>query len=262
VGRVIESRHPKYREGDYAAGQFGWQQYAVSDGRGVRKVDPAVAPISTSLGVLGMPGLTAYFGMLDICAPKAGETVVVSGAAGAVGSYAGQIAKIKGCRMVGITGSDEKLEWVTGELGFDGGMNYRTSEDYRAQLKELCPSGVDAYFDNVGGRISDTVFTLLNPRARVAVCGQIALYNLEKPDLGPRLLPIMLVRQVKVEGFLVFQFAERYQEGLAQLTEWVRSGALKYREEIAEGIENAPEAFIGMLKGRNIGKQLVKISDA
>ncbi|MDX1982735.1 MAG: NADP-dependent oxidoreductase [Bryobacteraceae bacterium] len=261
VGRIVESRHAKFQAGDYVVGPFGWQQYAISDGVGVRRVDPAVAPISTSLGVLGMPGLTAYFGLLDICRPKQGETVVVSGAAGAVGSYVGQIARIKGCRVAGVAGSDEKLAWITSELGFEVGMNYRTCEDYRTRLKQMCPDGVDVYFDNVGGSITDAMFPLLNPRARVAICGQIALYNLDKPDPGPRLLPIVLVRQVKVEGFLVFQFADRYREALTQLTEWVRSGALKYREDIAEGIENAPAAFIGMLKGRNIGKQLVKISD-
>ncbi len=261
VGKVLESKHEKYRVGDYVVGPFGWQQYAVSDGTGARKVDPSIAPISTSLGVLGMPGLTAYFGLMDIGAPKAGETVVVSGAAGAVGSYVGQIAKIQGCRVVGIAGSDEKIAWITGELGFDVAFNYQTTADYAAKLAELCPNGIDVYFDNVGGAITDAVFPKLNPLARVPICGQIALYNLEKPEMGPRLLQLILMRQVKVQGFLVFQFAARYKEGLAQLTQWVQSGQLKYREDVAVGIENAVSAFLGMLKGRNTGKQLVKLSD-
>jgi NADPH-dependent curcumin reductase CurA len=224
-------------------------------------VDPSIAPISTSLGVLGMPGLTAYFGLLTICDPKPGETVVVSGAAGAVGSYVGQIAKLKGCRVVGVAGDDAKVNWITKELGYDAAFNYKTQTDYRAALAQLCPAGIDAYFDNVGGAITDAVFTLLNPRARIAICGQIALYNLEKPEMGPRLLPLVLVRQAKVEGFLVFQFADRYEAALRELTAWVKSGRLRYREEVAEGIENAAGAFLSMLRGGNTGKQLVRISD-
>lgn len=261
VGKVLESKNSRFAVGDYVVGQFGWQQYAVSNGTGVRKVDPAVAPISTSLGVLGMPGLTAYFGLLHICVPRGGETVMVSGAAGAVGSYVGQIAKIKGCRAVGVAGSDDKVEWITKELGYDAAFNYKTRTDYRAVLGELCPNGIDCYFDNVGGALTDAVFTRINPRGRIAICGQIALYNLEKPDMGARLLPIVLVRQAKVEGFLVFRFADRYAAGLKELTEWVKSGKLKYREEIADGIENAPKAFLSMLRGGNTGKQLVRISD-
>lgn len=262
AGRVLRSRHPKFAEGDYVMGMFGWQEYAVSDGKGVRKLDPAQAPVSTSLGVLGMPGLTAYFGLLEIGKPKAGETVVVSGAAGAVGSYVGQIAKLNGCRVVGLAGSDEKTRWITEELGFDAAVNYRTAGDVRAAVAALCPNGVDVYFDNVGGAITDAVFALLNPRARVAVCGQIAQYNLEKPDMGPRLLPLVLVRQIRVEGFLVFQFAERYGEGLAKMSEWVRDGKIRYKETVVDGIENAPRAFLSMLKGGNIGKQLVRIAAA
>lgn len=261
VGKVLESRHPGYAVGEYVQGFFGWQKYAVSNGAGVVKVDASLAPISYSIGILGMPGLTAYFGLLDICAPKAGETVVVSGAAGAVGSVVGQIAKIQGCRVIGIAGEDDKIAWITGELGFDGAFNYKTETNYVGKLKELCPKGIDCYFDNVGGAITDAVFPLLNPRGRVSICGQIALYNLEKPELGPRLLPLVLVKQVKVEGFLVFQFADRYAEGLKAMSQWIREGKLKYREEIAVGLENAPTAFIGMLKGRNTGKQLVKVSD-
>jgi NADPH-dependent curcumin reductase CurA len=261
VGKVVASRHPGFAAGDYVTGMFGWQQYALSDGRGVMKVNPAVAPISTSLGVLGMPGLTAYFGLLDVCAPRAGETVVVSGAAGAVGSTVGQIAKIHGCRVVGIAGGDDKISWITGELGFDAAFNYKTEGKPYERLKELCPSGIDCYFDNVGGSTSDAVFPLMNTGGRVSICGQISLYNLEKPEAGPRLLPLVLVRTLKVQGFLIFQYLPRYGEAFPVLARWFHEGRLKYRETVAEGIENAVSAFLGMLRGENIGKQLVKISD-
>lgn len=262
AGRVLRSRHARFAEGDYVMGMFGWQEYAISDGKGVRKLDRALAPVSTSLGVLGMPGLTAYFGLLEVGRAKPGETVVVSGAAGAVGSFVGQIAKIHGCRVIGIAGSDDKTSWLKDDLGFDATLNYKTTTDYRAALAELCPNGIDVYFDNVGGPISDAAFSLLNTHARVPICGQIALYNLEQPDLGPRLLQLILTRQVKVEGFLVFQFADRYAEALPKLTEWVRSGQIKYKESIVDGIENAPQAFLSMLQGGNTGKQLVRISNA
>jgi NADPH:quinone reductase len=260
VGKVVQSNHPDYVKGDIVLSTMGWQEYAISDGTGLRKIDPQVAPISTALGVLGMPGLTAYFGLLDITNPKPGETVVISGAAGAVGTVAGQIAKLKGCRVIGIAGSDAKINYLVRELGFDAAFNYRSVENYYEVLHEICPEGIDVYFDNVGGAITDAVFRLLKPRARLSVCGQISLYNMEKPDVGPRLLPHLLVNQARAEGFLVFQFAERYAEGLAELTNWLRNGKLKYREDIVEGIGNAPRAFIAMLQGRNMGKQLVKLS--
>jgi NADPH-dependent curcumin reductase CurA len=262
VGRVISSNNPSFREGEIVEGFFGWQEYAVSNGEGVRKIDPGLAPISTALGVLGMPGLTAYFGLLDICNPQLGETVVVSGAAGAVGSLVGQIALIKGCRAVGIAGADDKVAYLTDELGFDAAFNYKTVTDYFHKLKELCPKGIDAYFDNVGGAIADAAFRLINTRARISICGQISQYNLEQPEMGPRIILVsLLVKQARAEGFLVFQFANRYPEGLKQMAEWLKQGKLKYREDIAHGIENAPSAFIAMLKGKNTGKQLVKISD-
>lgn len=261
VGRIEQSRNPKFQPREIVNGFFGWQLYAVSDGKGVRKLDPDIAPITTSLGVLGMPGQTAYFGLLDICKPKPGETVVVSGAAGAVGSYVGQIAKIHGCRVVGIAGADEKVEYLTGELGFDAAFNYKTHTDYRAKLSELCPEGIDVYFDNVGGPITDAALLSMNVGARVAICGQISQYNATRPEMGPRLLGILIVKRARVEGFLVSDYAARFPEGLEHLTQWVREGRLKYRESIAEGIENAPRAFIGMLQGQNIGKQLVKIPE-
>ena len=262
VGEVIESRHPDYFEGDIVDGMFGWQKFAISDGTEmVRKVDPSLAPISTAVGALGMPALTAYFGLIEIAAVKSGDTVVVSGAAGAVGTIVGQIAKIKGCRVVGIAGSDEKIQYITDELGFDAAFNYKTTDDYVAKVAELCPSGVDVYFDNVGGKISDAVLLNINVGARVAVCGQISQYNRERPEMGPRLLGQLIVKQARIEGFLVFRYIDRYLEGIKQLAQWLKEGKLKYREQIAEGIENAPAAFIGMLQGSNTGKQLVKISE-
>ncbi len=260
VGKVIESRHPDFRKGDIVVGMLGWQEYAVSDGKGLRKVDPNLAPVSTALGVLGMPGLTAYFGMLEIARPRPGDVVVVSGAAGAVGSVAGQIAKLTGCRVVGIAGTDAKINYIVGELGFDAAFNYKSVENYYDVLKEICPEGIDVYFDNVGGTITDAVFRLLRPRSRVAVCGQISQYNLEKPEMGPRILPALLINQARAEGFLVSQFSERSEEGLQQLGQWLKEKKIKYREDIVEGIANAPGAFIGMLQGHNMGKQLVKLS--
>jgi len=262
VGRVVSSNDAAFQEGDIVEGFLGWQDYAVAKGRDLRKIDPTLAPISTALGVLGMPGLTAYFGLLDVCNPKEGETVVVSGAAGAVGSLVGQIAKIKGCRVVGIAGEDRKIDYLLGELGFDAAFNYKTTGDYYEKLRELCPDGIDVYFDNVGGEITDAVLRLINVKARISICGQISQYNLEKPEMGPRLLSMILVRQAKMEGFLVFQFADRYNEGLRQMAQWIKEGKLKYAENIVEGLENAPRAFIGMLRGENVGKQLVKVSDS
>ena len=263
VGRVIASRHPRFQVGEIVVGETGWQTHCLSDGKGFRKADPSLAPISTSLGVLGMPGLTAYFGLLDLGKPKAGETVLVSGAAGAVGSLVGQIARIQGCRAVGIAGADDKIRWLTEELGFDAAFNYKTVEprEYRATIAALCPQGVDIYFDNVGGPITDAVFPAINLRARIVICGQIHHYNDEKAAQGPRHLFQLIVKRARVEGFLVFDYADRYKEGLTQMAQWLREGKLRYREQIQEGIENTPRAFIGMLGGENTGKMLVKVAD-
>ena len=258
VGQILESRAPGFAAGDYVLGPWGWQDVAVVDAKGLRKLDPKLAPVSTALGVLGMTGMTAYFGFLDICQPKPGETVVVSGAAGAVGILVGQIAKIKGSHVVGIAGADDKIDYLVKELGFDGAFNYKTTTDYAAKLRELCPNGIDCYFDNVGGAITDAVFPLLNTFARVSVCGQISQYNLEKPEMGPRLLSYILVKQARVEGFLVVRFQNRWAEGIVQMAQWLGEGKLKYREEIVEGFENTPRAFIDMLQGKNTGKMLVK----
>ena len=261
VGRVVESNDPRLDDGDIVEGMLGWQEYAVASAKSLRKVDPSTGPISTSLYVLGMPGLTAYFGLLDICKPQPGETVVVSAAAGAVGSIVGQIAKIKRCHAIGIAGSNAKIRHITGELGFDGGFNYRDTGDYYGKLKDLCPNGIDIYFDNVGGEITDAAMRLLNARARVSVCGQISEYNSDEPSVGPRWMGQLIVKQAKVEGFLVHQFADRFEDGLRQLSHWLREGRLRYSEDIVEGLENAPGAFIGMLEGKNTGKRLVKLAE-
>jgi len=259
VGKVIQSAHPQFRVGDLVAGYWGWQEFAIADGRGLQKLDPSNAPPSTALGVLGMPGMTAYFGFLDICQPKPGETVVVSGAAGAVGSLVGQIAKIQGCRAVGIAGSDDKVKWLTGELGFDAAFNYRTTENYAQKLGELCPGGIDCYFDNVGGAVTDAVLPLLNVRARLSICGQISQYNSAKPEPGVRPYAYLLTKQARAEGFIVIQFTDRFPAGVRQMAEWLKQGKLKYRETIIEGFENMPRALIGVLRGDNTGKMLVAV---
>jgi NADPH-dependent curcumin reductase CurA len=258
VGQVMESRDPNLQPGDYVVGYWGWQDHVVAPAVYMRKLNPEVAPVSTALGVLGMPGMTAYFGFLDLCQPKAGETVVVSGAAGAVGTLVGQIAKIKDCRVIGIAGADDKIKYIVSDLGFDGAFNYKTTTDYLARLKELCPKGIDCYFDNVGGAISDAVFALLNPFGRVSICGQISQYNLHAPEQGPRLLSQILVRQLKVEGFIVTRFQERWPQGIVQMAQWIKEGRIKYHEDIVKGFENTPRAFIDMLEGKNTGKMLVK----
>ncbi len=259
VGEVIESKHPGYRPGDVAVLQTGWQQYAISNGKGARKVDPSAAPITTALGVLGMTGLTAYFGLLEICGVKPGETVVVSGAAGAVGSVVGQIAKLKGCRTVGIAGGAKKTEFIQKECGFDAALDYKASTDYTADLAVLCPDRVDVYFDNTGGPISDAVFAHLNFFSRVAICGQIAHYNDAHPPMGPRLLRYVLVNRTKVQGFIVSDHQDRHAAALVQLTQWFKEGKIRCREDVVEGFENMPRALMGLFTGENIGKRVVKV---
>ncbi len=260
VGTIVASRHPGYRVGEVVVGYWGWQEYAVSDGRGIERFDISLAPMSTALGVLGMPGMTAYFGLLEIGKPKAGETVFVSAAAGAVGSLVGQIAKIKGCRAVGSAGSPSKVDYLLGDLGFDAAFNYKDFKDYAAKLQELCPQGIDVYFDNVGGPLSDAVFYCINVDARIVVCGQIDQYNATRPPRGPRLLWRLIVKQARAEGMLVFRFADRFAEGRRQIAEWLKEGKIKYRESIVDGLESAPAAFIGLFHGENVGKQLVRVA--
>ncbi|MEP7362466.1 MAG: NADP-dependent oxidoreductase [Acidobacteriota bacterium] len=260
VGRIVVSRNPKFAEGDYVGGMLGWQDYAVAGEREVRKLDPGLAPITTALGILGMPGLTSYFGITEILHAKEGETLLVSGAAGAVGSVAGQIGKLLGLHVAGIAGSDDKIRWLLDELHFDAAYNYKTETDHKARIAALCPKGVDCYFDNVGGVISDAAFLNVNERARIAVCGQISQYNNDQPEMGPRLQFQFIVKRARMEGFLVFDFAKKHPEALAQMTEWFRAGKLINRETVVEGLENTPNAFIGMLKGENIGKMIVRIA--
>jgi NADPH-dependent curcumin reductase CurA len=266
VAEVVESRSDAFQTGDIVTGQLGWQLYTVAQGgagaaAGIRKLDPALAPVTTALGILGMPGLTAYFGLLDIGQPAEGETVVVSGAAGAVGMVVCQIAKIKGCRVVGIAGSDEKNAYLTGELGVDAVINYKTTPDLRQALNAACPQGVDVYFDNVGGEISDQVMWLINQNARVVICGQISLYNLEKLDVGPRVQPFLLVKRALMKGMIVTDYAAGFAEAVKQLGQWLAEGKLKNAENIVEGFENAPQAFLGLFSGDNLGKQLVKVAE-
>lgn len=262
IAEVAASKHADFEVGDIVNAHIGWQEYGVVGGDELRKIDPGLAPISTGAGILGMPGLTAYFGLLEVGKLQEGETVFVSGAAGAVGSVVGQIAKIKGCRVIGTAGTDEKVAYILDELGFDAAFNYKNVSDYTAKLAELCPDGIDVYFDNVGGRITDAVFPNLRIKGRVVICGQISQYNLENPEVGPRFLWNLITKRARIEGFLVFEFADRHAEALVQMGEWVQQGKLKYRETIAEGgIAAAPAAFISMLKGGNIGKQLVKIAE-
>jgi NADPH:quinone reductase len=261
VGKVIESKNPRFQADQFVEGRLEWAEYNVSDGSSIRKINPELAPITTSLHVLGMPGLTAYFGLLHIGQPKEGETVVVSGASGAVGMIVGQIAKLKGCRVVGIAGADEKCAYLTEELGFDAAINYKTADNLRNQLKEACPNGVDVYFDNVGGAVSDAVMTLINFQSRIIICGQISQYNLEKPEVGPRVAGQLLTTSSLMKGFIVSDFAEHNKEGLTNLSQWVREGKIQYRENVVEGFENTVEAFLGLFRGDNIGKQLVKLSE-
>jgi NADPH-dependent curcumin reductase CurA len=260
VGEIVESNHPRWEAGDVVNGNLQWAEYAVAKGHELVGVDPEVAPVSTALGVLGMPGRTAYFGLLDVGEPKPGDTVVVSGAAGAVGSVVGQVAKEAGCRVVGVAGAQEKLDWLTGELGFDAAINYK-DEDVHGALREAAPDGVDVYFDNVGGPVTDAVFRELNVRSRVVVCGQIALYNATEVPTGPRKLAQLIQKRARVEGVLVRDYDDRYEEATERLARWVDDGTVQYRETVTEGLENAPEAFLGLFDGVNIGKQVVQVAE-
>ena len=258
AGEVIESTHRKLKAGDYVVGALGWQQYAVSDGEGLTKVDPKLVPLSCYVGVVGMPGATAWIGLLEYCQPKAGETVVVSAASGAVGSVVGQLARMQGCRAVGIAGGKAKCDYVVRELGFDACVDYKAGQLYE-DLTAACPEGIDCYFENVGGEVMDTVFRQLNAFSRVALCGMISEYNLTEP-YGMKMLRALLVNRVKLQGFIVFDRMDLYARAIQQLGKAVAQGKIKYRETLAQGLENAPRAFIGMLKGENLGKQLVKVA--
>jgi NADPH-dependent curcumin reductase CurA len=263
VAEVVDSRRPDFAAGDIVLSHSGWQTHALSNGKGLRKIDPAVAPITTALGVLGMPGFTAWAGLLIIGKPQPGETLVVAAASGAVGSAVGQIARIKGARAVGIAGGADKCAFVRDELGFDQAVDHR-APDFAEQLAAACPNGVDVYFENVGGAVWDAVFPLFNPFARIPVCGLIAQYNSDGPFEGPDRLPVVmrqvLSKSLTIRGFIQREFAAHFPEFQREMAGWIKSGQIKYREDVVEGLENAPQAFIGLLEGRNFGKLLIKVS--
>ena len=261
VSEVIASHNPSFKAGDVVLSHAGWQTHAVTDGKGLRKIDPSAGPVSTAVGVLGMPGMTAYTGLLDIGKPQPGETVVVAAASGAVGSAVGQIAKIKGARAVGIAGGKEKCDYVKNELGFDECLDHR-DPDLAAKLKDACPKGIDVYFENVGGHVFEAVFPRLNAFARVPVCGLIAGYNAteaEVPKWAGSMMRAVLTKRLLIRGFIVSDFAARHGDFLRDMSQWLKEGKLKHREFITEGLDSAPQAFMGLLKGANFGKQLVRV---
>jgi NADPH-dependent curcumin reductase CurA len=263
VSEVVESKAAGLSVGDIVLCDAGWAECTVADEKKVQKLDPNAAPVSTALGVLGMPGLTAYAGLLNIGLPKPGETLVVAAAAGAVGAIVGQIAKIKGCRVIGIAGGPEKCAYVKNELGFDECLDHR-GENLAQELKEACTKGIDIYFENVGGKVFQAVFPLLNPFARIPVCGLIASYNAtslpDGPDPTPILMRSILAKRLTFRGFIVTDFASQYPDFHRDVSGWIKDGSVKYREDVAEGIENTVSAFQGLLKGKNFGKQLVKMT--
>src|SRR3954467_4760904 len=264
VNEVVASNNDSFKPGEIVLGHTGWQTHPPSRGAGLRKLDPKLAPVSTALGVLGMPGMTAYTGLLEIGQPKEGETVVVSAASGAVGSVVGQIARIKGARAVGIAGGPDKCRYVKDELGFDACVDHRAA-DFPEQLKAACPKGIDVYFENVGVPVFDAVLPLFNPFARVPVCGLIAQYNATELPSGPNRLPLLmrnvLTKRLNIRGFIVTDFAAKFPDFIRDVPLWIKDGRIKYREDVAEGLENAPAAFMGLLKGKNFGKQLVRVSE-
>ncbi len=259
LGVVVESDVAGFAAGDCVLGFQGWREHYTSDGAGQRKVDPAAAPLSAYLGVLGMPGLTAYVGLLDLGTPKPGETVFVSGAAGAVGSVAGQIARIQGCRVAGSAGSPEKVAYLTGELGFDAAFNYRGA-DLHAELRRTCPTGIDVYFDNVGGAMLEAALLQMKPFGRIPVCGMIGQYNDAEPAPGPRTLISIIPNRIRMQGFIVSDHQDRMPAFLRDMSGWLAAGRIKYQETIRDGLENAPRAFIGLFEGENTGKMLVRLS--
>jgi hypothetical protein len=258
VGEVAASRNPRFAVGDVVLGRAGWQDYVRSNGSDLRKLDPATAPVTTALGVLGMPGMTAYAGLLEIGQPKPGETVVVAAASGAVGSVVGQIARIKGCRAIGIAGGADKCRYVVEELGFEACIDHHAG-DFVSRLQAACPAGIDVYFENVGGAVQQAVWPLLNNFARIPVCGLIAQYNATAPMPGPDMFAV-LRKRLTLRGFIVTDFADKGADFARDVGDWVRTGRLKYREDVVDGLENAPAAFLGLLHGKNFGKLLVRVS--
>ena len=259
IAEIIESKSKNFKKGDLVKGTLSWATESVVNYKSVTKIDTSIAPPTYYLGILGMPGLTAFFGLLYIGKPSAGETIVISGAAGAVGIVAGQIAKLKDCRVVGIAGSDEKIKMLKEEFHFDEVINYKTTSDIDKAIKETCPNGVDIYFDNIGGEISDAVISNINFHARIVLCGQISLYNTAETPMGPRLQPMLLTNSALMEGFIVSDFKNSFSEGMQQLSQWVKEDKLVYKETITEGFDKLPDAFLGLFSGKNIGKMIVKV---
>lgn len=259
IAEVMESNNGSFSKGDHVIGYLNWKEYQLSNGKGLAKVDSKAAPLSAYMGALGITGLSAYFALLDIGKPKPGETLVVSGAAGAVGSIVGQIGKIMGCRVIGIVGTDEKVELLKNKFGFDDAINYKTATDMKAAVAATCPDGVDIYFDNVGGSISDAVITNINTYGRIPVCGTISNYNDTEEQTGIALLPIVVYKFLLIQGFLITDFVQRFPEGISQLASWLNEGKLTYAETITEGFHSLPEAFIGLFEGKNQGKMIVKV---
>lgn len=260
AGVVMESKDPGFEVGDHVTGSLGWQRYGVAAGKTLNKI-PHQVPLELAMGPLGMTGMTAYFGLLDVGEPKEGETVLVSGAGGAVGSIVGQIAKIHGCRTVGIAGSEEKCSWITEDLGFDEAINYKTATDMHEEIRRTCPKGIDVYFDNVGGEILDTALRSINQKARVVICGAISQYNATEVVPGPANYLALLVQRARMEGFIVFDYAERYPEAFAAIGGWIQEGRIQAREDIVDGLKNAPTALLRLFDGSNVGKLLVRIAD-
>lgn len=261
IGIVEQSHHPDFQSGDMVQGLLGWQDYAISDGAGLTKLtsEPSL-PLTAFLGLFGIVGPTAYFGLLEIGKPKIGETIVVSAAAGAVGSLVGQIGKIKGCRVVGLAGSDEKCRWITDVLGFDAAINYR-ADSVRRQLQAKCQDGIDIYFDNVGGPILDAALTLINVGARIVLCGLISQYNAAEPVPGPYNFSSILTQRARVEGFIVLDYLNRFPEAMAALGNWLGEGKIQYRVDVIEGLENTPRGINKLFDGSNKGKLIVKVSE-
>lgn len=259
IAEVIESNHANFKVGDFVTSILNWKEYQTSNGNGLIKVNQKDVKLSAFLSVLGMTGLTAYLGLTQIAKPQPGETMVVSGAAGAVGSIVGQIGKILGCKVIGLAGTDDKVKLLESQFGFDKAINYKTTADIKTAIKKVAPEGIDIYFDNVGGEISDAVLANINKLARVPVCGAISLYNETEVPMGPRLQPILVKNSVLMQGFIVSNFADKFPEAVKQLGEWLQEGKLTYKETIVTGFDQIPQAFIDLFEGKNEGKMIVKI---
>ena len=259
VGRVVESKNEQFKVGDFVLGMFGWREYFISDGTGILKIDPKVAPIQAYLGTLGMPGLTAYVGLLDIGKPKEGETVFVSAASGAVGSIVCQIAKLKGCHVVASAGSDAKVTWLLEEAGVDAAFNYKKANNIIAEVGKKCPKGIDVYYENVGGVHLEAALEHMNKFGRIVMCGMIAIYNATDPVPGPSNLAYIIGKQLKMQGFIVSDHFDKLAQFYADMAKWIAAGKIKWKETTVEGLENAPRAFIGLFKGDNLGKMIVKV---